>query len=362
MQISKPQSPHFRFLTEADFQQGISIRPSEQKLGEVLRKVNDWEHLEDQLKQSTVTYVIIGIAEDIGVRANWGIAGTSTAWPAFLQSFLNLSCNSFLDANTLLLAGYFDFADLLPQVTPAKPRKLTEVEAWRKLVPQIDEEVANFVSWISGYTKIPVVIGGGHNNAFPLIKGTAQGLSRSGLSADRKINVLNADAHADFRPVEGRHSGNPFRYAREEGWLNKYGVMGVMENYLTESVFQELSKDPLSLLFTYEAIFLRGQFSFPQVLERMKIFVEGQYTGVELDVDSIANVLSSASSPSGISVLQARQYITAAARLSRVAYVHICEGAAVLEDGRTFPAIGKLLSILVVDFMKSHQAAKRAVQ
>ncbi|MFM7838635.1 MAG: arginase family protein, partial [Chitinophagaceae bacterium] len=240
MSIKKPQSPHFRFYTEAELQQSISVRPFEKKLGESLHKATSWEQLEDQLKKSEVTYVLFGIAEDIGVRANWGIAGTSTAWSAFWHSFLNLSSNSFLEGTSIVMAGYFDFSDLQSQLPTATSRSLAEVEACRKLVPLIDEEVASLASWITSYKKIPIVIGGGHNNAYPLIKGTAQGLSRSDLSAEEKINVLNADAHADFRPVEGRHSGNPFRYAREEGWLNKYGVLGVMENYLTENVYQEL--------------------------------------------------------------------------------------------------------------------------
>ncbi len=34
-----------------------------------------------------------------------------------------------------------------------------------------------------------------------------------------QINSINLDAHSDFRPAEGRHSGNGFRYAEEDGYL-----------------------------------------------------------------------------------------------------------------------------------------------
>jgi formiminoglutamase len=52
--------------------------------------------------------------------------------------------------------------------------------------------------------------------------------------------------------------------------------------------------------------------------------------------------------------LHARQYITFAAIDSKVAYVHICEGATHLSDGRKNESTGKLISYLVSDFLKAH--------
>jgi formiminoglutamase len=65
--------------------------------------------------------------------------------------------------------------------------------------------------------------------------------------------------------------------------------------------------------------------------------------------------LSSAMTPAGISPLHARQYISFAATDSKPAYLHICEGATRLEDGRTDESTGKLISYLVSDFIKSHE-------
>jgi formiminoglutamase len=72
-------------------------------------------------------------------------------------------------------------------------------------------------------------------------------------------------------------------------------------------------------------------------------------------MDCIENTLSSAITPSGISSLHARQYITLAARESQVAYLHICEGATRLADGRCNETTGKLISYLVSDFIKAHE-------
>jgi formiminoglutamase len=72
-----------------------------------------------------------------------------------------------------------------------------------------------------------------------------------------------------------------------------------------------------------------------------------------LDLDSIQNVLSSASTPTGISPLQARQYLNFAAVDTKPAYLHICEGATRLANGNADESTGKLISYLVTDFIKA---------
>ena len=74
----------------------------------------------------------------------------------------------------------------------------------------------------------------------------------------------------------------------------------------------------------------------------------------ELDLDAIEYVLSSAGTPAGITVLQARQYINFASTDAKVAYLHICEGASQLGDGSKDETTGKLISYLVTDFIKAN--------
>ena len=82
-------------------------------------------------------------------------------------------------------------------------------------------------------------------------------------------------------------------------------------------------------------------------------FTEDTLTGIEVDLDAIQNALSSASSPSGISPLHARQFVSMSAADAKPAYLHICEGAARLADGRIDASTGKLVSYLVSDFVKA---------
>ena len=86
----------------------------------------------------------------------------------------------------------------------------------------------------------------------------------------------------------------------------------------------------------------------------MLSFTEENYTGVELDLDSVSNVLCSAGTPSGITINDARQYISMAGSTVNAAYLHICEGAAQLTDGRVDASVGKLISYLVSDFIKAN--------
>lgn len=76
---------------------------------------------------------------------------------------------------------------------------------------KIDAVVAETVKKILSAGKIPITIGGGHNNAFGIIKGASEAF-------EKPVNVLNIDAHTDLRKLEHRHSGNGFSFALKKGF------------------------------------------------------------------------------------------------------------------------------------------------
>ena len=346
--------PHFKQYSKGDLLSLTRVRRFETKLGEQAPVLPAAESLEAALKQLPAQYVIFGVPEDIGVMANGGQSGASTAWIPFLQSLLNIQSNDFLSGDDVAVIGHFDFGDL--QFLIEKNASTTEEKeaAYRHAVQTIDEGVEKLVKAIVAEEKTPIVIGGGHNNAYPLIKGAAKGLLQSGQLAMAQINCINLDAHADYRPLEGRHSGNPFRYAEEDGFLEKYCVLCIHENYIPQNVWMDVVNNPFMDLITYEDVFVHEKQNFRQAVAHAIGYTEDNFTGIELDLDSVQNVLSSAATPTGISVLQARQYLNWCAANCKVAYLHICEGAVRLPDGRTAPETGKLLSYLVSDFIKMH--------
>lgn len=292
-------------------------------------------------------YVMLGIPESLGVKANEGVGGTESLWNGFLSSFLNIQSTAKFSGEGVAVLGHFDFSHI-------DPGPGVSLNQYREAVETIDQAVMQVVRDIVVRGKVPVIIGGGHNNCFPIIEGVAHGLSDgSAPTSFLPIHVVNMDAHADFRNKEGRHSGNGFRYAYEAGFLEKYAVLGLSENYNSQSMLDEiLSQEGIDLIF-WEDIFLREKLTFPEALERLREFVKGRQLGIELDMDALKGSLSSALSPCGFSTTQARKYVHFMAENSEPAYLYICEGAMVLDNGLRDPGAGKLVSFLVSDFMKA---------
>ena len=330
------------------------MRRFETKLGERLQYSKSGADWPEALHQYSAKYVIVGIPEDIGVRANYGKGGADTAWLPFLSSFVNIQSNDFLTGDNILLLGHFDFGDVKYLIDNNAYNQEERIDAYRHAVNIIDEEVENMMKLIASAKKIPVIIGGGHNNCYPIIKGVSKGLHKAEVIPLAQINCINLDAQADFRPIEGRHSGNGFKYAETDGFLGKYAVIGLHENYLPQSVLMEIHENPFIHYISYEDIFIHERKNFVQAVAHATGFTEDTMTGIELDLDCIEQVLSSACTPCGITPLQARQYINFTATDSKVAYMHISEGACQLADGRKDETTGKLISYLVADFIKAN--------
>jgi formiminoglutamase len=343
---------HLKLYNKQDVLSLTKIRRFETKLGERLQVLNDVSNIEKSLAESKAKYVLFGIPEDLGAKGNYGIGGADTLWIPFLQSFLNIQSSDFFDGGEILLVGHFDFGDIQYLIDTTARGEEEKIEAYRHAVIAIDDEVEHLAKLITESKKIPIVIGGGHNNSYPLIKGAAKGWHKAGVLPLAQINCINLDAHADYRPMEGRHSGNAFRYAEEDGYLQKYCIVGLHENYLPQNVWMDMVNNPFIDCITFEDIFVHEKRTFMQAVSHATGFTEDTLTGIDLDLDAIQNTLSSATTPVGISPIHARQYISFAAADAKPAYLHICEGATRLSDGRTDATSGKLISYLVSDFIK----------
>jgi formiminoglutamase len=347
--------PYFKYYSKHDIISITRIRRFETKLGERLQVVADAGSLERSLAESRAKFVVLGIPEDIGVKANYGVGGTETMWQPFVESFVNLQSNDFLEGSEVLLLGHFDFRKITDLIENNALDYHEKVDAYRHAVYQVDEAVEPVIKLITQYNKLPVVIGGGHNNAYPLLKGAAKGLHKAGHIPIASINCINLDAHADFRPLEGRHSGNAFSYAEEDGFLQKYCVIGIHENYLTQNIWMDVVNNPFIDFITYEDIFIHEKKNFLEAIAHATTFTDDNYTGIEVDLSCIENALGCTTSPSGINPVHARQFISYASADSRTAYLHICEGASKAVEGTGSEEAGKFISYLVSDFLKAKE-------
>lgn len=321
-------------------------RTNETKIGERVKTIiheTDWEK---ELLRLDCTFVLLGIPEDIGVRANFGRGGAHTAWKPALESFLNQQSNAFLSGEDVCVLGNIFVDDLMDKAKDLDAKNKNDIATLRNLVSEIDQRVSDIIVKIISCKKIPIIIGGGHNNSYPIIKGCS-------IALQNKINVINCDPHTDFRPLEGRHSGNGFSYAYEENFLNNYSVCFMHEQYNTNQVLTDFTKQNSRLHFSsYEDVFVRENKLFSTTLQQNIGFVKNGNCGIEIDLDAITNVPSSAKTSSGISPIQARQYAYQCGQKLDALYFHIAEGAPILSHIKADNKTGKLIAYLISDFMK----------
>ncbi len=324
-------------------------RSLEIKIGEMVQTISDPAAWESELIKSSAKFVLLGLPEDIGVRANYGRGGAWAAWQPAFHFFINMQSNEFLKGDEILVLGHIDFTDLMEKANQLNYKSETEIGKARELVIEIDSRVAHIISKIAEADKIPIVIGGGHNNAYPIIKGIC-----SGKKFKAGMNVINCDAHSDMRPMNGRHSGNGFHYAFHENLLNKYAVFGLHESYNIHSALQLFNQNPSRLLFeTYDDIFVRESINYFDALKNCMEFCGDELTGIEIDMDSIQNIPVSARTPSGMLPADVRKFVWHCAENLNTAYLHIAEAAPPLAHKQMDNKTGKLIAYLMTDFIKS---------
>ncbi|WP_299335318.1 formimidoylglutamase [uncultured Psychroserpens sp.] len=336
---------HLKPFTNSELKTILNKRSKETKFGEHISLLSDFSDIYEQLSKLDVSYVIFGIKEDVGVFANYGKTGTYSAWDAVIKVLLNTQSNRHTHAKKVLILGHLNFDIYQEKLKKLDQNKKKDVQKARKLVSKIDESVAFLVSQIVSAGKIPIIVGGGHNNAYGNIKGTALGLKKS-------INAINFDAHHDFRAEEGRHSGNGFSYAFAEGFLKNYFIFGLHENYTSERIFKTLKKIKSVAYNTFESVMVRRELQFDTELLRASDHVATSHFGLEIDCDAIQNIPSSAMTPSGFAVNKTRAFVHHFGQHDLVSYLHICE-AAPTQDTET--RVGKLISYLITDFIRAHE-------
>lgn len=324
----------------------LKIRTNESKFGEQVKLLPSSANIYDSLSTLDVKYVIFGIKEDVGVFANYGKPGTSMAWEATIKVLLNVQNNAHTHPSKVLLLGYLDFSKVMEKLASYDQTLKKDINKARKDVAKIDKHVAFLVHEVVRAGKIPIVIGGGHNNAYGNIKGTS-------LALKKMVNAINFDAHTDFRTEEGRHSGNGFSYAYAEGFLKNYFIFGLHENYTSDSIFKQLSRLKNIRFNTYESLCVRHETNFENAMKKASEFISDRPFGLEIDCDAIENIPSSAMTPSGFSVQRAREFVHHFGKLENVKYLHICEAAPTPE---TETKVGKLITYLITDFIRANQS------
>ncbi|KDO33238.1 hypothetical protein SPRG_02048 [Saprolegnia parasitica CBS 223.65] len=340
----------------SDLQRLQSQRAGETRLGQAVQFVIPDVPLPAALAAAQANgakYAIFGVPEDVGPRANFGNGGADLGFQAFLGRFLNVQANQFVHAHEILLLGELNLHDVQQQAASLSSSDPDQLETLRKCVAIVDERLTAVAKLVFDARLTPIVIGGGHNNSYPLLKALSQS---AGVGAD----AINLDPHCDFRLLEGRHSGNGFSYAQSEKFLDKYFVMGLHELKNAQSALDQMHAAGASFC-SYQEMFLRRESTFAQGIEKAIAYVGGPNStkplGIEVDTDSISGMPVSAMTNCGISVADAEYYVYRLAQLPRARYLHLAEAApgqhpAGLKAGMS--EAGQILTALVLAFVQNH--------
>jgi formiminoglutamase len=335
---------NLKYYSSAEIASLTNIRKGETKIGEQITALQSIE----ELPNSEALFVILAIKEDIGIRANYGKAGAATCIDYVLPALLNVQENRFLSAKQFCLLGYLEFADYMSQAEGLDPNKDNDLDKLRELTALIDLRVAALIQVVIENGKVPIVIGGGHNNSYGIIKGCA-------AAKEKNIDVLNIDPHADFRALEGRHSGNGFSYAQNEALLGRYAVFGLHESYNNQATLETFRSSAELYYMSFDELLTFSTAERDRLFKDALRWLGSGQIGLELDLDSITRMPVSAYNGSGYSMRQARLLVKTAAALSRPYYFHLAEGAPSLADSeQERELMGKAITYLITDFIKSY--------
>lgn len=287
------------------------IREGEDRIVNHLQRVN-----------CNAKYCIIGISESIGPQANFGRPGAENAFAAFMHYFLPMPYQGQ------------DFC-VMGEIV-CKSIEFSDVIEASKLVEELDDFVFEVLSSMIEPNQIPIVIGGGHNNALPLMRWANK---KRGSSS-----VLNFDAHADCRETNRRHSGNSFSFALDDGILKQYTVLGLHSNYVN-SYIKGYLKNP-KIVYSYYESYLDGNSDLE--IDIVNFLNNNPVFGLELDLDAVESMPSSAMSPSGWNLDSMRKIIRILSSKNSV-YFHLTEAGPSSETEKR--KVGKSLCYLCIDFM-----------
>ncbi len=238
-----------------------SSHPDDPRLGNLLLPMEVLE------TSDAIRCAVLGVPQHIGVERNGGRPGSAEA-PSEIRRYLYRMATAAIihsvEQQRLIIAD------------------LGDVITGGKTLEQIHDEAYDVIQWLISSQIVPIVLGGGHDTAWPTLK--AYG------SSGQPFGVINVDAHADVRPLiddTKAHSGSPFRQV-----LTDYGQL-IPEGSFIEYGLQETSVSSAHLSFLNQhgavALFLRqarGSGAHEKIVQQA---AEADRFHVSLDMDAFAS-------------------------------------------------------------------------
>ena len=97
------------------------------------------------IKTSEAKFVLFGIPEDIGVRANYGRPGAASAWESAIKSIANIQHNRFSKGNQIIVLGQLNVKQEMKEVENLDFNDIDDRSKLSQLVEKIDKEVSHII-------------------------------------------------------------------------------------------------------------------------------------------------------------------------------------------------------------------------
>lgn len=219
-------------------------------------------------------FALIGFSSDEGVKRNKGRLGAADAPDMIRAQLANLPVHqpiSISDLGTLV----------------CDHGKLEQAQA--ELAEQVERSLKQGLK--------PIVLGGGHEVAFGSFSGLFQYIQKN--DPNRKIGIINFDAHFDLREAEEVTSGTPFLNAAQLSEQHdqefNYLCIGVAKHSNTKVLFETADRLNCRYIYDHELQLT----NLVNLISKINGFIEkvdDLYITVDLDVFS-ASIAPGVSAP-----------------------------------------------------------------
>jgi formiminoglutamase len=162
-------------------------------------------------------------------------------------------------------------------------------------------ELATSIEILISNNIFPIVIGGGHDMSYGHFKGIYKTVKSN---ADKKIGIVNFDAHFDLRPIESKaNSGTPFNQILNEFEHVEYFVIGIQQQSNTKELFEIAKKNSVNFVLNYDCESSSEAINIIQ--DKLQVIIDScEYLYITIDLDGFSSAYApgvSAPSPLGFS-------------------------------------------------------------
>ncbi|OMP30603.1 arginase family protein [Mangrovimonas sp. DI 80] len=310
---------------------------TDSKFGAQVKLLSGLTNIYDDIVNLDVDYVLFGIPEDLGIFANTSKIGTSKTWEVVLKNLTNRNRNTITTPEKVLILGSLDFKKIQKKLLSYDPDSKKDIAKARRKMELIDQKVSYVVHQIIKAGKKPIIIGGGQNNAYGILKGAS-------LALNTRLNAINLSSQTGFVKKEGRHSGNGFSYAYAEGFLKNYFVLGIHDEATAETTLRTLDKLKAVKYGKFAAL----QQKYDKQLRRATKHITAASFGLDIDYGIVHDIEPT---PTSIPVEKAQEFISHFSTMPEVLYLHISNAVVNSETNKT---VAFNVANMIVDFINGN--------